>query len=285
MSSLLPLARCYLCNDLETGEGEQLPAAAFIANILDSQCRYCRMVVQAVNKLVPDFWSRPGQKSGAQAMIKRQVRILAPGLVHLVLSGGEVPTNEDLELEFFHPADYDAHDSLDGVLKFSIRVEHALVARDPSMWKFLRSTLKTCLEEYSACTRTQTPHWFPEGLVAIQVDPDGYPVCRLIETRQQLPNSAYIALSHCWGSNKVLCTTSKNLKSHRDQIKYSNLPRTFQDAVTVARELQVSGSIASALPKIKRTTGHDMLGKWIKSTKTCCSSSPPYHLPLLPCHF
>ncbi len=49
----------------------------------------------------------------------------------------------------------------------------------------------------------------------------------------------YTALSHCWGSVQPLKTTSENYKRHISGIEYSELPRSFQDAVLVTRSLSV----------------------------------------------
>ncbi|KAN0077636.1 Heterokaryon incompatibility protein (HET) domain containing protein [Elaphomyces granulatus] len=52
----------------------------------------------------------------------------------------------------------------------------------------------------------------------------------------------YIALSHCWGANQgqlPLRTTKDKLKDYKQHIEFSELPQTFQDAVTVAREIGI----------------------------------------------
>ncbi|KAE9377311.1 HET-domain-containing protein [Stipitochalara longipes BDJ] len=52
----------------------------------------------------------------------------------------------------------------------------------------------------------------------------------------------YIALSHCWGviprEERALCiTNNENLDARRNGIKFDTLPKTFQDAITVTRQL------------------------------------------------
>ena len=50
----------------------------------------------------------------------------------------------------------------------------------------------------------------------------------------------YIALSHCWGHGpQLLETTTKNIASHTKQIKFSDLSRSFRDAVRICRRLSV----------------------------------------------
>jgi hypothetical protein len=49
----------------------------------------------------------------------------------------------------------------------------------------------------------------------------------------------YIALSHCWGSNPLIRTTKETLTKHQRQLPMDKLPKTFQDAVTISRMLNV----------------------------------------------
>ncbi|RDW85690.1 hypothetical protein BP5796_04015 [Coleophoma crateriformis] len=54
----------------------------------------------------------------------------------------------------------------------------------------------------------------------------------------------YVALSHCWGETEPNrlpshCTTQKNLEIRQKGFRLSELPRTFQDAVTVTRQLGI----------------------------------------------
>lgn len=47
----------------------------------------------------------------------------------------------------------------------------------------------------------------------------------------------YTALSHCWGDDIKMRTTSDSIAARQKQILYSDLPKTFQDAVAVTRDL------------------------------------------------
>jgi len=69
-------------------------------------------------------------------------------------------------------------------------------------------------------------------------NPDILTIC----TITQLGDEDYIALSHCWGSlsekeKREFCTTKKNFYSRQKGFSINDLPRTFQDAITVTREL------------------------------------------------
>lgn len=64
---------------------------------------------------------------------------------------------------------------------------------------------------------------------------------RLVESSSIKP-SLYVALSHCWGSlndNEKFCTYKHNIAELRESINLENLPRTFHDAIIVARGLGI----------------------------------------------
>ena len=51
--------------------------------------------------------------------------------------------------------------------------------------------------------------------------------------------SRYIALSHRWGDQKPLTTTKRTLSQRQNKIAWSELPKSFQDAVTITRRLGI----------------------------------------------
>ncbi|CAJ2513010.1 Uu.00g011290.m01.CDS01 [Anthostomella pinea] len=64
---------------------------------------------------------------------------------------------------------------------------------------------------------------------------------RLVDSASISP-SRYVALSHCWGKTSDLessCTYQHNIAERKKSIDFHRLPRTFQDAVVVARGIDV----------------------------------------------
>jgi hypothetical protein len=49
----------------------------------------------------------------------------------------------------------------------------------------------------------------------------------------------YATLSHCWGIKHFIKTTLSNIRSFATSIPFDHLPRTFQDAISVAQELGI----------------------------------------------
>jgi hypothetical protein len=191
--------------------------------------------VEAAMELDPDLVSL---ESSAQANpdTELQVRISEQGKIYVTSYWLDRCRNYSA-LEFFRSAQ---DVELDGMLNVPVRGEIAAVPGDATMWPFLRSCLSTCLAEHSGCAQQQDHYWFPERVVSIQQGSEGNPLLRFVTTREQPIRSAYIALSHCWGFESFLRTTTSNLWSHQTAISYSSLPRTFQDAITVALVMDVA---------------------------------------------
>jgi hypothetical protein len=143
-------------------------------------------------------------------------------------------------LDMFRSSDHDLRaEGLDSA-HFPVRREIALVPGDRLMWDFVRSSLRTCLMEHPKCAEAQDSSWFPERLLCLEPNSGGQSSLRLVETRDEIPRGSWIALSHCWGSERFTCTTTKNIHTHKEKIDPSTLPPTFQDAIIVAQELGVS---------------------------------------------
>ncbi|PKY04370.1 HET-domain-containing protein [Aspergillus campestris IBT 28561] len=84
----------------------------------------------------------------------------------------------------------------------------------------------------------QPPRLFALPSRVIDVDPEASPTdVRLFEAKGK--QARYIALSHRWGGTKTLTTTSTTLERRLSGIRWDELPKTFQDAVQIARLLHV----------------------------------------------
>ncbi|RDL29706.1 uncharacterized protein BP5553_10686 [Venustampulla echinocandica] len=49
----------------------------------------------------------------------------------------------------------------------------------------------------------------------------------------------YIALSHCWGKTQMIMTVKSNFEDHLGGIQFDQLPKTFQEAVMITRQLEI----------------------------------------------
>ncbi|THV54724.1 hypothetical protein BGAL_0021g00270 [Botrytis galanthina] len=98
------------------------------------------------------------------------------------------------------------------------------------------SWINNCRKNHSSCDIATTSQ-LPSRLLDISGSEHGI---YLVETRD-LPSSvnrpSYATLSHCWGSNHIIKTTSSTIKSFYGGIRKADLPATFQDAISVVRAL------------------------------------------------
>ncbi|KAF2181009.1 HET-domain-containing protein, partial [Zopfia rhizophila CBS 207.26] len=74
-------------------------------------------------------------------------------------------------------------------------------------------------------------------------DPDPDVLCLYCPKKKD--SVKYVALSHCWGkhpptkNSPQFCTTNDNIKSRLEGFSFSELPKTFRDAVQVTPELGI----------------------------------------------
>jgi hypothetical protein len=106
---------------------------------------------------------------------------------------------------------------------------------------FATTMLSHCTKNHSAC-RPEEPLWSPKRLIEIVPSPHGYKL-RLVTDR---PLEPYIALSHCWGSVHVFKLSSQNLEEMQTNIEILQLPKTFQDAISITTWFNGSYTPSSA---------------------------------------
>jgi hypothetical protein len=81
--------------------------------------------------------------------------------------------------------------------------------------------------------------FYPTRLLDLQSFDDECLDIRLIESPAS--GSQFATLSHCWGmSGDTKCqTTTRTLRDLKERILYTNLPKTFRDAISVCRSLEI----------------------------------------------
>ncbi|OCL14519.1 HET-domain-containing protein [Glonium stellatum] len=63
------------------------------------------------------------------------------------------------------------------------------------------------------------------------------PCVRLVETNGD--SGIYATLSHCWGTSIHLTSTRSSLAARKKSIDFNEMPKTFQDVITVARAMSI----------------------------------------------
>lgn len=107
-------------------------------------------------------------------------------------------------------------------------------------FSLIRRRLSWCLASHHKCKMAMSETVVDESMGQIlpkRVIDISYLEPRLVVTENQ--RGHYIALSHCWGSEEKhpLRTTTDNLKKHISGIPFTTLPKTFQDAIKICREI------------------------------------------------
>ncbi|RSL89534.1 hypothetical protein CEP52_014868 [Fusarium oligoseptatum] len=97
-----------------------------------------------------------------------------------------------------------------------------------------RKWLNEC-NEHPSCSPGETP--LPSRVIDVGVDTNS-PHVKLRETEVH-ERGKYISLSYCWGDAPECSTTKATLADRKHQIMISDLPKTHQDAIKLARELGV----------------------------------------------
>jgi hypothetical protein len=105
--------------------------------------------------------------------------------------------------------------------------------------------LEECTKKHDDCTTNLVSNFtLPARLIDVSPEESGMDV-RLVElsNQQQQIRTGYAVLSHCWGPDpdNMLKTTASNLQEMKKGIKWDTLPKTFQDAISITRQLLIRG--------------------------------------------
>ncbi|KAK4119844.1 HET-domain-containing protein, partial [Parathielavia appendiculata] len=103
-------------------------------------------------------------------------------------------------------------------------------------WIQVTEWISECNKSHARCAAAKnSPRWYPTRLIDLgsRVSPN----LHLIETSRTTPLGAYGTLSYCWGTAATVKLTCNTLGEFLARLPVSTLPKTFQDAISVARRL------------------------------------------------
>ena len=103
-----------------------------------------------------------------------------------------------------------------------------------------REWLDRCRKTHERCrSDIIQPGVIPTRLLEINFT-NYTPTVRIVETSgQSREGRSYIALSYCWGNAEFPTLRSDNEKQFKNEILFSTLPKTFQDAIQIARWFRI----------------------------------------------
>ncbi|TGO32129.1 hypothetical protein BHYA_0349g00060 [Botrytis hyacinthi] len=119
---------------------------------------------------------------------------------------------------------------------------HASIAGDSTMSDAALAQAskwyRECLLKHTTCnTSLVSKRLMPTRLLRID---EGEKYVRLVVTKEDIvQDSHFSTLSHCWGNSNVLKLTISNLESFKAGISLERLPKTFIEAIFVARKLSI----------------------------------------------
>ena len=104
-------------------------------------------------------------------------------------------------------------------------------------FNLIKRWISNCRDTHPTCNPRAASglDWYPTRLVNIR-EQAGL-ACRLQIASEEHPTGPYVTLSHCWGNHQPLTLTQENLQTMKSEIPWSSLPKTFRDAITIARKL------------------------------------------------
>ncbi|OCL03837.1 HET-domain-containing protein, partial [Glonium stellatum] len=99
----------------------------------------------------------------------------------------------------------------------------------------IKAWINDCVEQHSICKQ---PEFTALPSRVIDVGPlDGSQEPKLVETKGLF--GKYLTLSHCWGGSQPIKTVRDTLEENKRCILWSSIPKTFQDAITITRRLEL----------------------------------------------
>jgi len=132
---------------------------------------------------------------------------------------------------------------------------------DPSSIDVSSAWLQDCYLNHEATCSTKGESRLPNRVLAIG---DSLDNIRLLETNNG--TGGYACPSHCWGGSQVLKTRHNNLEDNKSCIPWEGISKTFQDAIIVARSLNIEYLWIDSLCIIQ-----DDSADWIRELKEMCN--------------
>lgn len=111
--------------------------------------------------------------------------------------------------------------------------------------KLARSWLQTCRTTHKQCMfQNETARELPTRLLDLQAPGLEKDVVLCLSSTINSPiedagKIGYASLSHCWGSSPLLKTEWGNYGKHLKSINFSELPKTFQQAIAFSRTMDI----------------------------------------------
>ncbi|KIM95273.1 hypothetical protein OIDMADRAFT_72138, partial [Oidiodendron maius Zn] len=120
---------------------------------------------------------------------------------------------------------------------------------------------QSCFEQHSECVKFQTSDWMPTRV--LEVDTKTWKL--RMPAEENIAIEKYVTLSYCWGKDPFLNLTTGVFNSFKGGHPIAQLPKTFQEAISVANYFGIKYIWIDALCIIQDSTED-----WIKESGKMC---------------
>lgn len=125
-----------------------------------------------------------------------------------------------------------------GIQSLQDRTELGRSTKSDETWSLALKWLHECRTRHTRCSTTPTTiPWQPTRL--IYVGTSQAPTLHLHISQRATSTEPYVSLSHCWGEIQIKRLLKADIKRMIEYIEIKELPKTFQDAITITRKLGV----------------------------------------------
>lgn len=216
------------------------PSWASLCAPVEFGCDFCKLcwwtVVHAYREYREDEWSEATVSEYHQ-------RLDVESQTHFTLSTARLATGfyYDRSQRNPDPEDYSEERFPDGMVGGRPHLMVCTGDREPHLksrtvaseasFLLCRSWLELCTTTHAKCGEIRDRE-LPTRLIDVG---HGKKEPRLVVTKGL--KGQYVTLSHCWGDSQPPVTDSASFAAYLDQIPFQALPRTFQDAIIIVREL------------------------------------------------
>ncbi|ERF68822.1 hypothetical protein EPUS_06266 [Endocarpon pusillum Z07020] len=196
---------------------------ALLRSRVQQGCQNCRLIWQGIEEFADDKVREDGKlcDDNAEVWVRQKV---------VNVTWTQVDSSP-LRLEFFT-------DSNEGVFPAWCDLQPLPIVSEPASkacFDTIRRWIDECSTEHARC-HSDASGPLPHRVIDVR-GVSGTSDVFLYESHHEA--ARYIALSHCWGRQPPLTTTKATLLERKFAIRWTTLPQTFQDAISITRELGV----------------------------------------------
>jgi hypothetical protein len=105
--------------------------------------------------------------------------------------------------------------------------------------EWVRDALAVCVSTHPNCSQDASTTFLPTRLIDVGTAKSQWVTKLVLSTDLLRSGLQYVTLSHKWGKEEITVLTTENIHMFQTNICVDELPRTFQDAITVTRDLGV----------------------------------------------